>query len=72
LESTTVTPPIDVTKVSKQKKNDKKDRLLILDVVRDHIIPHILRKKIPREIWEAMNKLIKVIMNTRIWFLERR
>ena len=49
LESTTVTPPTDATKLAKHKKNDAKARLLILDAVRDHIIPHILGKKIARE-----------------------
>ena len=55
--STTVTPPVDATKLVEHKKNDAKARLLILDVVRDHIIPHILGKKIAKEMWEALKKL---------------
>ena len=34
-----------------------KARLLILDAVRDHIIPHISGKKITREMWETLKKL---------------
>ena len=48
---TTIQPPTDATKLAEHKKNDAKARLLILDVVSDHIIPHILGKKTTREMW---------------------
>ena len=57
LASTTITPLIDATKIEEHNKKDAKARLLILDGVRDHIIPHILGKKIAREMWEALKKL---------------
>ena len=57
LESTTVTPPTDATKLAEHKKNDAKARIPILDDVRDHIISHISRKKTTREMWEAEKKL---------------
>ena len=46
--NTTIQPPMSETKLTKDKKNDAKARLLIVDVVRDHIIPHISGKKATR------------------------
>ena len=52
-----LTPPIDPTKLVEHNKKDAKARLLILDGVRHHIIPHISGKKTAREMWEALKKL---------------
>ena len=41
----TVTPPTDATQLAEHNKKDAKARMLILDAVRDHIIPHLLGKK---------------------------
>ena len=44
-------------KLVEHKKNDAKARLLILDAMRDHIIPHQLGKTTTREMWEALTKI---------------
>ena len=54
---TIVTPPTDATLLVEHNKKEAKARMLILDAVRDHIIPHILGKKATREMWEALTKL---------------
>ena len=52
---TTVTPPTNATLLAEH--NEKDARMLILDVVRDHIIPHLLGKKTAKEMWDALTKL---------------
>lgn len=51
--NTIIQPPTNATNMTNHRKNVVKSRLLILDVVRDHIIPHISGKKISREMWDA-------------------
>lgn len=53
---TTITPPTNATPLAEHNKEDAKAMMLILDVVRDHIIPYLSRKKIAREMWEALMK----------------
>lgn len=57
LTKPTITPPINATQLAEHNKKDVKARMLILDVVRDHIIPHLSRKKSTEEMWEAITKL---------------
>ena len=57
LTKPTVTPPTNATQLAEHNKKDAKARMLILDAVRDHIIPHLLRKKTTIEMWEALIKL---------------
>ena len=54
---TTVTPPIDAILLAEHNRKDAKARMLILDAVRDHIIPHLSGKKIAKEVWDALTKL---------------
>lgn len=55
--STTVTPPTDATLLAAHIKKDVNARRIILDVVKDHIIPHLSGKKTAREMREALTKL---------------
>ena len=54
---TTVTPSTDAPLLAEHSKKDAKARMLILDTVRDHIIPHLSRKKTTKEIWDALTEL---------------
>jgi len=54
---TTVTPPINATLLEEHNRKDDKTRMLILDVVTNHSIPHISRKKTTKEMWEALLKI---------------
>lgn len=50
-------PPTDAVLLEAHNKKDMKDRRIILDEVKDDIIPHIFEKKAARETWEALTKL---------------
>ena len=60
VESTVANPvtiPSDATtKVAYEKKNIKAQRI-ILDAIKDHIIPHISGKSNAYEMWDALTKL---------------
>ena len=51
----TQTPLTDPTQLATHNKKDVKSRRIVLDGVKDHIIPHLSRKKTSREIWESDN-----------------
>jgi hypothetical protein len=38
-------------------KKDVKARRILVDGVKDHIIPHLYGKKIAKDMWEALVKL---------------
>jgi len=39
------------------RQRDVKNRRIILDAVKDHVIPHLFEKNTTREMWEALMKL---------------
>ena len=45
--------PIDPTKLARWKKLDSRAMLIILNGVKDHITPHLFRKKTTLEMWKA-------------------
>ena len=49
ITSTNIASPMDATLVAAHKKKDVNARRLILDGVKDHIIPHLSRKNTARE-----------------------
>ena len=51
----TLTPPTDDTLLAAHKKKDMKARRIILDGVKDHVVPHLSGKKTAREMWEALS-----------------
>jgi hypothetical protein len=56
VENTQVVPTYTTLLAAFNKKNVKSKRML-LDVVRDHIIPNVFRKKYAYGMWEAPTKL---------------
>ena len=40
-------------------KKDVKDRMIILDVVKDHVIPHISNKTLLYQMWDALTSLFQ-------------
>jgi hypothetical protein len=52
-----LTPPTDATQLADHNKKDVKARRIILDAVKDHVIPHLSGKKTTRDMWEALTKL---------------
>ena len=49
--------PTYPTKLVRWKKLDSRAMLIILDGVKDHIIPHLFRKKTTLEMWKALEGL---------------
>ena len=50
-------PPTNATALAEYKKKDVKAKRIILNGVNNHVVPHLSRKKIAREMWEALTKL---------------
>lgn len=48
---------IDATLLVVHKKEDVNAKRIILDAVKDHIIPHLSGKKTARNMWEVVTKL---------------
>ena len=49
--------PSDPTQQPSHLKKDVKTRRIIVDGVKDHIIPHLSGKKTAKDMWEAVVKL---------------
>jgi hypothetical protein len=56
VEGTTVLP-VDPTQQPTHLRKDVKARRIIIDGVKDHIIPHLSGKKTTKDMWEALTKL---------------
>ena len=50
-------PSIDAIALAEHKRKDVKAKRIILDGVKDHVVPHLFRKKTVREMWEALTTL---------------
>lgn len=49
--------PIDVDPLKKYEEAQAKAKCMILDGVKDHVIPHIAEKDTTREMWECLTTL---------------
>ena len=56
IEGTKVVP-LDANPLKEYKKNIAKERYLILDGVRDHVVCHIASKATARDMWQALETL---------------
>ena len=52
-----VTEPLDAAHLRQFRKNMARVKRLILDGVKDHIVPHIAAKTTAREMWVGLEKL---------------
>jgi len=52
-----VVVPVDVDHLKKYEEAQEKVKCMILDGVKDHVIPHIAKKDTVREMWEALTTL---------------
>jgi len=48
---------VDVDPLKKYEEAQAKVKCMILDGVKDHVIPHIAEKETTREMWEALTTL---------------
>ena len=53
----TVAVLVDVNPLKKYEEAQVKSKCMILDRVKDHVVPHIVEKEIAREMWEALTTL---------------
>jgi hypothetical protein len=54
-----VMPPTNPKELVVHNLKDVKDRRIILDGVRDHLIPHLSGKNSSKEMWEAQKSLFQ-------------
>jgi hypothetical protein len=52
-----VPEPEEKEQKTKHKKNEKKTKRIVLDSVKDHLIPHISELQIARQMYEALSRL---------------
>jgi hypothetical protein len=52
-----VPEPEEEEQKTKHKKNEKKAKRIVLDSVKDHLIPHISEIQTVRKMYEALNRL---------------
>jgi hypothetical protein len=52
-----IAAPVDPVQQVAHNKKDVKARRIIVDGVKDHIIPHLSGKKTAKDMWEALVKL---------------
>ena len=54
-----VPPTTDVVALSAFNKKDIKARIIILDAIKDHVIPHISSKTRAFQMWDALTSLFQ-------------
>jgi hypothetical protein len=64
--------PADPTQQPAHLKRDVKARRIIIDGVKDHIIPHLSRKKTTKDMWEALVKLYQSDNQSRKMLLREK
>jgi hypothetical protein len=66
------TTPTDATLLVAWKKGEAKAKSILLDGVKDHIIPHLTGKKSAKEMWAALNDLYQSKNENRVMVLRER
>jgi hypothetical protein len=67
-----VAAPTDPVQLTAHTKKHVKARRILLDGVKDHIIPHLSSKKTAKEMWEAMVKLYQSDNQSRKMLLREK
>jgi hypothetical protein len=52
-----ITPPTDPQQLATHKKKEVKSKRVILDAVKNHLIPHVSEKKTAKEMFDALVSL---------------
>jgi len=60
-----IAPPQEPQQLAQHNKNNIKARRIILEGVKDHIVPHIHEKKIAYEMYNTILKLYQSARDTR-------
>jgi hypothetical protein len=67
-----VAAPADPVQLATHNKKDVKARRIIVDGVKDHIIPHLSGKKTTKDMWEALVKLYQSDNQSRKMLLREK
>ena len=67
-----VAEPLHATHLRAFKKNMARTKHLILDGVKDHIVPHIAAKDTARKMWVGLEKLYQGSSEQRKMYLEEK
>jgi hypothetical protein len=67
-----VAVPTDATQLATYKKNDAKARRIILDGVKDHIVPHIAELDTAKKKWDAILNLYQNATTNRKMILREK
>jgi hypothetical protein len=71
VENSTTNPvnvPTDATLLATYTKKSIKAKRIILDAIKDHLIPHVTGKVNAYEMWESLTKLYQSTNENRRWF----
>jgi len=68
----TIAIPVDPTDNDKYEEAMVRAKSIILDGVKDHVVPHIGEKETTNEMWEALNKLYQHTFVQRRMLLENQ
>ena len=64
--------PVDPTENDKYEEAMARAKSIILDGVKDHVVPHIAEKETTNEMWEALKKLYQHTSVQRRMLLENQ
>ena len=53
----TITIPTNATQLVEYKKKNVRDKMLILDGIKDHVIPHVRGKDNAFDMWSSLTNL---------------
>ncbi|KAH9321246.1 hypothetical protein KI387_015885, partial [Taxus chinensis] len=70
--TTVVTVPTDATQLAAYKKEDAKARRIVLDGVKDHIVPHISELDMAKKMWDAILNLYQNATTNRKLILREK
>ena len=68
----TQVPPTNLTQLAAHKKKDVKARRIILDGVKDHIVPHILELDTAKKMWDVILNLYQNATTNRKMILREK
>jgi 2-phosphoglycerate kinase len=60
VSSVVVVPTTNLVALDLHEVNEAKAQRIILDGVKDHLIPHLVEKKTTKEMWDALKNLFEV------------
>jgi hypothetical protein len=66
------TTPTNAVALVTQNKGEDKDKNILLDGVKDHIIHHLTGKKSTKEMWDTLNYLYQSKNENRVMVLRER